>query len=258
MGLAGSLRHKIRSRPYTSSLLLYKYALGPLLKLQGQQVRRTVPQLPEPAGARSGVAGKTGYGQELSILIVGDSSAAGVGVARQENALAAQIASNLTVAVRRCVRWRLIAAIGTTARSAIQLTASASLEPADVLIFCLGANDVLRQTNPREFLVTYRELVRDLSAQVGAQLVVINGLPPIHILTAAPQPLRWYLGRCAHRLDADLRGWADSEPKLRFVSLQWAAIPEDLAADGFHPGVRLYAHWAGLVAETVGRWADDR
>ena len=59
-------------------------ALGPVLLWQGQYVRRRTPRLPEASGARVGV---TGTGKDLRLLVLGDSSAAGVGVETQSDAL---------------------------------------------------------------------------------------------------------------------------------------------------------------------------
>ncbi|RMD81354.1 MAG: SGNH/GDSL hydrolase family protein, partial [Candidatus Dadabacteria bacterium] len=57
--------------------------LGPLLLWQGWRVRLNVPRLPEAPGPRQGRAGK---GPLLRLLIVGDSAAAGVGAAHQDEA----------------------------------------------------------------------------------------------------------------------------------------------------------------------------
>ena len=65
--------------------LALKLALAPLLLAQAVHTRRRLPRLPEAAGAREGVVGR---GAELDLLIVGDSSAAGVGVDTQDDALA--------------------------------------------------------------------------------------------------------------------------------------------------------------------------
>ena len=54
--------------------------LFPILIPQGLYVSITVPRLPEPTGER---VGEVGHGSPLRLLIVGDSSAAGVGVATQ-------------------------------------------------------------------------------------------------------------------------------------------------------------------------------
>ena len=64
-------------------------ALSPLLLAQGVYVRRVTPRLPEAPGSRSGVAGG---GPSLKLLILGDSAAAGVGAASQDEALAGQLA----------------------------------------------------------------------------------------------------------------------------------------------------------------------
>ena len=235
------------------SLGVYKMALAPLLKLQGLYVRKNVIRLPEPEGDRSGIAGSHQQ-RTLGILIVGDSSAAGVGVLTQDNALAPQIASAISSQTGQLVRWQLVAKIGTTVFNASKLLASHTLESADVLVLCLGGNDVIRQRHPGDFLRAYRNLVKDLSEKVGAKLVVINGLPPMHILPATPQPLRWYLGQCAYRLDAALCMLAASAPHFKYVSLQWAAVAEDLASDRFHPGKGQYKEWAQRVADCIGHW----
>jgi lysophospholipase L1-like esterase len=229
-------------------------ALAPLLKIQGLYTKKKVLRLPEPEGVRSGIAGSHDQQRTLGILVVGDSSAAGVGVLTQEDALASQIASATSAQTGQVVRWQLVAKIGTTVFNASKLLASHTLESADVLVLCLGGNDVIRQSRPSDFLHAYRKLVKELSEKVGAQLVVINGMPPMHILPATPQPLRWYLGQCAYRLDAELCLLAASAPHFKYVSLQWAAVAEDLASDRFHPGKGQYKQWAQRVADCIGQW----
>jgi hypothetical protein len=107
MSRLGTMLQRIASGSSAGALLVAKYAIGPVLKLQAVKIRRTVPRLPEAAGGRSGFADPIGTKQGVSVLIVGDSSAAGVGVATQDHALAAQIASHLAFKIRRSVRWRL-------------------------------------------------------------------------------------------------------------------------------------------------------
>jgi hypothetical protein len=65
-----------------------KLLLAPLLIWQGLHVRKHALVLPEPAGPRSGTLGS---GAPLRLLILGDSSAAGVGVAHQSEALSGQL-----------------------------------------------------------------------------------------------------------------------------------------------------------------------
>ena len=89
--------------------LAAKLALSPLLVAQALLARRRVPRLPEAAGPRSGAVGR---GPALKLLVVGDSSAAGVGVVHQREALAAQLAAQVAASNRVWVHWRLVARSG--------------------------------------------------------------------------------------------------------------------------------------------------
>ena len=85
--------------------LTAKLMLSPVLVAQAIATRARLPRLPEPEGPRQGVAGAASLaraGKPLRLLIAGDSSAAGVGVAKQRDALAHRLATNL--ATNRCRR----------------------------------------------------------------------------------------------------------------------------------------------------------
>lgn len=84
-------------------LTLAKLLLAPLLIWQGRRVRATALRLPEAAGERSLDGGA------LRLLIVGDSSAAGVGAAHQDEALAGCLARSLAAQLGRPVGWQLVA-----------------------------------------------------------------------------------------------------------------------------------------------------
>ena len=73
-----------------AGLLAAKFALGPLLLPQSRWLKRNALRLPEAAGPREGGVGAGG--PLLRLLVVGDSSAAGVGVADQAQALALPLA----------------------------------------------------------------------------------------------------------------------------------------------------------------------
>lgn len=237
-------------------LLAAKLALAPVLLHQGRTVRRTALRLPEPPGPRQGVAGD---GEpRLRLLVVGDSSAAGVGLKHQSQALALPLAKLLGQRLDGAVAWQLVAETGLDTRSAQALVARSELSTADVLVTVLGVNDVTSQQAARGFVAESARLWTQVRQRTGARWAVVCGLPPMESLTAIPQPLRWYLGRYAARLDAALRGWAAGEG-LGFCSLHWTADPTLLAPDGFHPGAALYPLWAQRLADLVAgesaRWA---
>lgn len=232
-------------------LTLYKTLLGPVLLLQGRRARANALRLPEAAGPRAGSAGSTNdNASPLRILFFGDSSAAGVGVDHQDAALAAQTAAFLSERVGAPVEWQLVAKSGVNTNEALNLLAASELQPADLLVTSLGVNDVTAQRSSQQFLADYRAIVDQVVRRVGAKAAIINGLPPMHAFPAMPQPLRWYLGECARRLDAALQRWVDADKSLAYVSLQWGGAGE-MAPDGYHPGATQYRHWAQLVAESA-------
>jgi lysophospholipase L1-like esterase len=237
-------------------LLAAKLALGPVLLPQAVWVRRTAQRLPEAPGPREGVAG---HGpRKLNLLVVGDSSAAGVGLADQSQALALPLADALAQRLKGEVAWQLIARTGVNTSEARALLALSPLPPADVVVTALGVNDVSSQVPRDEFLAQTAGLWSDLRQRSGARWAVLSGLPPMHMLTAVPHPLRWYLGRYAALLDSALRDWTGREG-LGYCTLRWTTDPAFLAQDGFHPGPALYPQWAqrlaGLIVSGQERWA---
>jgi lysophospholipase L1-like esterase len=239
-----------------AGLLAAKVALAPVLLRQSKSLRRTALRLPEAAGPREG---KVGDGEPaLKLLVVGDSSAAGVGVAEQAQALALPLARCLEQRLNGPVAWQLVAQSGVATDEARARVARTALQPADVVVTALGVNDVGSQRSATVFIEQTDLLWRELQQRTGACWAVMTGLPPMHLLSAVPQPLRWYLGRYAAWLDAALRRWT-GQHALGYCALQWTADPGALALDGFHPGPSLYPRWAQRLAQIIvdgrERWA---
>ncbi len=224
-------------------------ALAPLLLAQGMRVRRRALILPEPPGNR---AGQTGNGPELSLLIAGDSAAAGVGARHQNEALLGQTLASLCP--HFSVRWRLEAVSGATTGATLKRLQG--IEPARfcVAITSLGVNDVTSGAGLGSWLkqqVALRELLRE---RHHARLIVVSGLPPVHLFPALPQPLRWHLGLRARQFDRALRAAVAAEPDCVFISLDVSGSTDDMARDGFHPGPEIYRRWGSASAERILQW----
>ncbi|MEM7255180.1 MAG: GDSL-type esterase/lipase family protein, partial [Pseudomonadota bacterium] len=128
------------------------------------------------------------------------------------------------------------------------------IERADIVVTALGTNDVTSQQAPKSFREHYRALLDDLFERTGATSAIITGLPPLRILPAAPQPLRWYLGKYGARLDHELKSLCALDSRCAFLSLAWAAQPDAMAQDKFHPGPSQYAFWSRILCEHIGRF----
>jgi len=227
--------------------------LAPLLLWQGRRVRRETPKLPEAAGPREGLAGAERPGRPLRLLLLGDSSAAGVGAATQDEALAGRLLAALAPAVPRPVRWRLVARTGIDTREALALLESEPPERFDLAVVALGVNDVTALRPAIAWLADVDRLCAMLHARHRLRCVLWAGLPPMHRFPALPQPLRGVMGLHARGLDASLARWcAQRAPRARHVPLPAMTDPALIASDGFHPGPGAYALWAGsLVPQLV-------
>ena len=237
----------------------YKLALLPVLLAQGRRVRDNALRLPEAAGARRGVAG--GGRVALRVLIVGDSSAAGVGVGTQDEAFAGQLAQSLAERTGAAVGWQLLATSGHTAADAARALAGAALQTADLLVTALGVNDVLDQTRPAQFLAALDEIHALAVTRAQVTHTWHCGLPPLGTFALLPRPLRWILGRDAAHLDRTLVRHLEGQTTRLHLPLPDAprmpgkddATPEGwMARDGFHPGLLGYRQWGRQVAEAIG------
>lgn len=222
-----------------------KLALAPLVIPQALLTRRRLPRLPEAAGPRQGTAGRGDLG--LSLLILGDSSAAGVGVDQQHDALAGQLSRALACRLAQRVRWQLCARSGVTTAQALALVGDA--RPADVAVVVTGVNDVVDQVSPARALQHRERLVLALQQQAGVRQVVMTPVPPMDRFAGLPQPLRWLAGRDAAAHEQALVRWARQQAAVSHLPFD---LPLDdpalLARDGFHPGAPLYRLWGEALA----------
>jgi len=230
-------------------------ALAPLFAVQGRYVQRVALRLPEPPGPR---AGCEGVGPELRVLIVGDSAAAGVGSASQDEALRGRLVADLAHTFR--VSWALVARTGATTAGTARHLAGRPAEVFDVVVLSLGGNDVMRRRPLPRWLEDVGALAALLRARFAARHLLLSGLPPMHHFPAFPQPLRWYLGATARRFDRALARWAASQPDCEHVPLTFPTdVPTGvglLAPDGLHPGPLLYQRWSDELARRIrARWA---
>lgn len=222
-------------------------ALGPLLVAQGRAVRRDTPQLPGAAGPACGLV--AGAAPALRLVVIGESTVAGVGAASHAEALAGQVAAALAARTGRAVAWRAEGQIGATAAAARRaLVPALPAEPADAALVALGVNDTLRLRGPARWSGDLAALVEALRERVGPAHVFLAAVPPMGSFPSLPQPLRAALGLRAALLDATAAGLAPRLGAVTHLPLTLPARPELFCADGFHPGPAGYSQWGALLA----------
>jgi lysophospholipase L1-like esterase len=226
-------------------------ALAPLRR-QARRVRKRMVRLPEPLGASSNLEGATDGTGRLRLLVIGDSTAAGVGVNHLRDALPPRLAAVLATRRGCGVEWTVLARTGATASfTAEELVPMAPLEQ-DIALVLVGVNDVVKLTPRQPWRTSMNRLVDTLQKHLrpGGQ-IVLAGLPNLWQFRAFPQPLRAVLGWHGRVLDREVRQIAERRLGVKHVAMPPVSGPEMFAEDGFHPNAAAYralaAHFAAVL-----------
>jgi lysophospholipase L1-like esterase len=228
---AGRLAHP-------AAALAIKLALAPLLVAQAIATRRRAPVLPEAGGAREGLVGSGA--PPLRLLIAGDSSAAGVGVADQAQSVAGHLVGALHRRTGRPIAWTLRARTGLTTRGVHAMLAAAPPPPADVAVVITGVNDVMEQIPAARAVRDRAALAEWLIGAGYVHHVAFAPLPPVHRFPLLPEPLRRVMGGDARRHDAALARWAATRGDVSHACFALELDAAGMASDGFHPGEPVY------------------
>ena len=236
--------------------LALKLVLAPVLVAQALRTRKRAPVLPEATGPRQG---RIGQGKAaLRLLIAGDSSAAGVGVAHQDQALAGHLSRSLHRLTARSVHWALHARSGLTTRQVFALLRAHALQAADVAVVLTGVNDVIELVPTRRALQQRAELADWLLAEGRVGHVVFAPLPPVHRFPLLPEPLRRVMGADARRHDEALARWAATRSDVSHIDIHLELGPEAMAEDGFHPGELVYRACGEALAAHIANLPTER
>lgn len=195
-------------------------------------------------------------GNPITLLLVGDSIAAGLGADRRRRSLGVQLAKRLALASDRAVRLVCAAEVGAeTWQLVAQVDGlSADVHP-DVTVVVVGGNDVIHRLKLSDSVAHLESTITTLRA--GGSRVVVGTCPDLGALTAVPQPLRG-LGRQASRRLAAAQRNAAVRSGAYAVSLADALGPvfrsraeEMFAVDRFHPSGAGYRRAAKALLPSV-------
>ncbi len=207
-----------------------------------------------------------GPGEPIEILVIGDSSAAGMGAHHPHETVGAIVAGGVSALMGRSVHLTNSAVVGAES-SDLERQLAQGLESVTpkVVVIMIGANDVThrvdRATAVRHLEVTVRR-VRALGAEV-----VVGTCPDLGTIEPLAQPLRLLARRWSRDLAA-AQTIAVVEAGGRTVSLgdllgkEFAASPKTMfSEDRFHPSAAGYARAAAALLPSVcaalGVWGHD-
>jgi lysophospholipase L1-like esterase len=216
--------------------------LSPLLYLLGQRARRKIGLLPEAAGDRSG---RTGEGEEtVELLVIGESTVAGLGAKTHETALAGQFGRRLSERIGKAVKWMVIGKNGVTAKRTIEeLVPLVPDKTFDYILIGLGGNDVLKLSSPRKWRTSMMQLIDLLREKSPNSTIFITNCAAIHTSPVLPQPIKFLLSKLSRMHNANAIEFTAAMDHV-FYYHQPLSVPEGFFADGIHPSEFGYSVWS--------------
>jgi lysophospholipase L1-like esterase len=204
----------------------------------------------------------------LRLIVFGDSTAAGVGVDRAEDALPSLIAQRLADARHRRVHVTSYGWAGARVADLVRDQVPRSLGPlrvaetapvlpgADVVVIVIGANDAARRTAPRAFRADLRSVLGTVRRAAPEAELVLAGIPRFRGAIPEVGMLVWIADQYARVLRGIGRREA-AAAGVRYADLQRDVPPrvddigEVLSVDRFHPSLAGYRLWADVIAESL-------
>jgi lysophospholipase L1-like esterase len=237
-----------------------------LLSEQSRRARRVIGIPGAPPPSADGVYLPDGSGplpvtdpragaRPLVFGVVGDSTAAGLGVDAPEQLPGVLLAHGLAEETGRPVRLDTYAISGSTTRHLHAQVDAALVDPPDLVLVIIGANDVttrLRVGMSAALLGVEVERLRAIGTAV-----VVGTCPDLGAIQPIPQPLRsivrsWSLALAKAQRQAVQRAGGVAVPLADLLACEFLARPAELfSADRFHPSAAGYPTAVSVLLPAV-------
>jgi lysophospholipase L1-like esterase len=201
-----------------------------------------------------------GNGDPLQLVVLGDSTVAGVGSRTVAESLPVLLAQRVAERLGRDVHVVGYGRAGARTDDVRTEQVPTLLdEGVDVVVIVAGANDVTHATATGTLRDQTAALLRAAADRTGAP-VVLGGIPRFRAVPALAEPLRTVVDVAAVPRRAAQRQ-AAAETGSRFVDIaaeaspRFVGVPASMSSDGFHPSGVGYGFWADALAPAVAEAA---
>lgn len=222
--------------------------ISPFLFIQGRITRWKVGLLPDAAAPFNGTAA----GNEIHkmLLVIGESTVAGLGARDHERALAGQFANAINRRTGETIDWHVIGRNGVTARRTIdELVPMMPGERFDYILLGLGGNDVMKLSSPRKWRRDMLELIAIMREKSPDAAIFITNCPMIVYSPVIPEPIKSILWKLSRMHDANIREFTSDLDGVHYFPQPVIVDIDGFWADGIHPSEKGYHDWAEAMAE---------
>ncbi len=253
----------INLRYYLGALI--SIPLLPVLYVQGIQIRKKVPKLPEATGTEGRCIVETNQKKPLQIISLGESTVAGVGVKTHEEGFTGTFARELSNQIGVTIEWRVYAKSGYTAKQvrALLIPKIEEKNP-DLILVGLGGNDAFTLNHPKRWRKHIKQLIVDLRKQFPETLIAFTNMPPIKEFPAFTPLIKFVIGNLVEILGHELKSLVENFDRViyfddKITLKEWQerlnidGEPSDFFSDGVHPSKLTYQTWAKDLAQRVSQ-----
>jgi len=230
------------SRPSRLAAFLSWLAF-PVYAWQGLGVRKRTGRLLPAAGSLTGAVG--GGEPGISLLVLGDSSAASVGIELSENGLSAQLSALIAVRTGRSVRWRAAGFnSATSGQVRDHVVPNLAPDPWTHIVLAIGTNDVKNFHSVRRFKKEFGGLLYALRAKWPDARIVWQPVIAMIDVPALPKALAMILEARAGAINAMGTRLCLERGGLPATRLAITGGTAGFSSDGFHASEAGYRAWA--------------
>lgn len=234
--------------------LFISFPLLPFLYFQGKHIRKKVPKLPEAAVPKGLVNGK--FKTTLKLLVIGESTIAGVGVKEHKDGFTGALAETLSKVFQRNIKWRVYARSGYTAKQlCTKIIPKIEETTADLIVIGIGGNDAFTLNSPKKWSDALENLINLLQVKFPETPIFFTNMPPIKEFPAFTKSIKFVIGNLVEilgeRLHTSIEKKANVYYNAEVITLKEWSIRNNLNAentsvyfsDGVHPSELTYQVW---------------
>ncbi len=220
----------------------------------GKRIRAKVPKLPE-ARNPEGIF-EIEKADKFKLLVIGESTVAGVGVATHKEGFAGTLGQELAKKIKHSISWKVYAKSGYTAKQVREaLIPQVTEADADLIVIGLGGNDAFTLNTPFKWKREITRLINELQQRYPNTPVAFTNMPPIKEFPAFTRLIKFTIGNLVEILGETLSRLA-AQRKNVYYNREKITIDEwtqrlnidkhtaEFFSDGVHPSKLTYQVWA--------------